>query len=64
MTRSQHEATRELERVEANWLRAYHWHETVGGWTHVRSPHPLVNLRDAVTLTRAAPLRFGYAPCE
>lgn len=65
MTRGQHEATRELEHAEANWLRAYGWRQMssigAGSWSHPNAPQMKLTYtqRDALMLTRAEPLRFG-----
>lgn len=61
MTREQQEATRELERAQDKWLRAYGWVRELGGrWTHPKAPAPCTYF-DALVLTRAQPLIFGGA---
>lgn len=64
MTRAQHEATRELGRAQAHWLRAYGWSNDPTGelrWTHAKAPKakPSYTTRDALEMTRAEPLRYG-----
>jgi len=67
VTRTQHEATRELEQAEANWLKAYGWRQLssagTGSWSHSNAPQMKLaySQRDALMLTRAEPLRFGSA---
>ncbi len=67
MTRTQHEATRELEQAEANWLKAYGWRQLSSvppcSWSHANAPQMKLTYsqRDALMLTRAEPLRFGSA---
>lgn len=59
MTREQQEATRNLERAQDNWLRAYGWVRELGGkWRHPNEPQACSRF-DAMTLTRAQPLLFG-----
>lgn len=61
MTREQQQATRQLERAQDDWLRAYGWTRELGGrWVHPEQPHPVSHF-DAMTLTRAQPLIFGAA---
>lgn len=61
MTRSQQEATRQLEAAQANWLEAYGWKVAPAGrWVHSMYTQP-VKLDDAINLTRAQPLLFGCA---
>jgi hypothetical protein len=59
MTREQQVATRELEQAQENWLRSFGWVRELGGrWVHPEEPLA-VSRFDALTLTRAQPLRFG-----
>jgi hypothetical protein len=65
MTREQHQSLRELERVEAGVLRAYHWTQDVcGNWTHAKAPtiRTSYTQRDALAMTRAETLRYGSRP--
>jgi hypothetical protein len=69
MTREQQQATRELERAQENWLRAYGWVREGGGsrWTHPQldgrygTKVSACGTFDAMVLTRAQPLVFGAA---
>lgn len=59
MTREQQQATRNLERAQEDWLRAYGWRRELGGrWLHKRQPAPVPRF-DALALTRAQPLLYG-----
>jgi hypothetical protein len=65
MTREQQQATRELERAQETWLRAYGWVREGLRWTHPQldgrhgSKVPACSTFDAMMLTRAQPLVFG-----
>jgi hypothetical protein len=63
MNRAQHEATREREAAEAKFLRAYGWTQIGRLWTHPRAPEirKAYSHRDALMMTDANSLRFGWA---
>lgn len=70
MTKLEQETERALTIATAEWLRARGWHDSPAGgrietltgrrWTHDSAPQGAqpVNMADAVTLTRAEPLRL------
>ncbi len=67
MTREQQQATRELERAQVNWLKAYGWQNATGPalaapvrWSHPQAPKAKADYttRDAVEMTRAQPGRY------
>jgi hypothetical protein len=67
MTRAQQQATRELERAQETWLRAYGWIREGGRWKHPQldgrhgAKVAACSTLDAMILTRAQPLVFGAA---
>jgi hypothetical protein len=65
MTREQQQATRELERAQEAWLRAYGWVRDGLRWTHPQLGRAgkvsACGTFDAMMLTRAQPLIFGTA---
>lgn len=69
MTPAQHDAHRDLERAQANWLRAYgwtpegSWYAPQARWRHRFAPkaRDSYTARDAFEMTRAEPLRYGGA---
>jgi hypothetical protein len=64
MTRPQHEATRELAAAELKWLLAYGWRRVLPGsrLAHKFAPdtRPDYSVRDAISMTRADPLRYSF----
>lgn len=60
VTREQQQATRELQRAEEAWLRAYGWQQQGLEWTHPRlTKIPAYSRYDAMQETLANP-RLGW----
>lgn len=65
MTREQQQATRELERAQEKWLRAYGWIQEGSRWRHPQldgrhgAKVSACGTFDALVFTRGAPLVFG-----